>query len=84
MTEEFALLTASESLRARELVARTRMAERYGGWDKIVPFHKRRADFLKKALIAQRKKIWISAQRTGWQKANRLKRYEILSRLTTT
>lgn len=82
LTEDFSKLTTSENLRARELEARRRIAKRNGGWEKVNPYHLKRARLLKALLTEQRKRVWRAAQQTGWNKANRRERYEILSRLT--
>lgn len=63
------------------LVRERRIARRGGGWEKVHPSHLKKAQKAKDQLRQYMRVIEREAQKTGWQRANRRRRFDYMQSL---
>ncbi|MEA2154120.1 MAG: hypothetical protein QOE11_260 [Solirubrobacteraceae bacterium] len=64
------------------LVKERRVAKRHGGWAQLDPSHRARAMKAKSQLKQCGRDIAVAAKESGWDKADRKKRYDYINKLT--
>ena len=82
--DPWAVLTQEERRQMEVLASERRVAKRHGGWGKVDPSHRRRADEAKRWLIARREELRRRAQDEddGWRRGHRRERHDLIKEAT--